>query len=249
MHNEKAIALFNDWDEALIWSCLQGYMGTMIVDNEANPKSAIIINGDFSFCAGTPNENLLKSVPMSEFMLISPRNEDWQKLIELVFGEKAKKILRYAIKKEPDIFDKEKLKSFVASLDNEYEIRLFDSEVFELARSESWSADLCSQFKNYQDYQNRSVGVAILHNGKLVSGASPYVVYKDGIEIEIDTKPEYREKGLATVCGAKIILDCLSDNFYPSWDAHDLRSVHLAEKLGYHLSHPYVTYEITNDVK
>ncbi|MEG3007650.1 MAG: GNAT family N-acetyltransferase, partial [Oscillospiraceae bacterium] len=33
------------------------------------------------------------------------------------------------------------------------------------------------------------------------------------------------------------------------WDAHDLRSVHLAEKLGYHLSHPYVTYEIANDVK
>ncbi|MEG1630957.1 MAG: GNAT family N-acetyltransferase [Hydrogenoanaerobacterium sp.] len=249
MCNEKATALFKDWDEALIWSCLQGYMGTMIVDDESDPKSAIIDNGDFSFCAGIPNENLLKSISIGDFKLIAPMNEAWQTLIERVFAAKAKKILRYAIKKELDVFDEEKLKSYVASLDSDYEIRLFDSEIFKLAQKESWSADLCSQFKDYQEYQNCAIGVAILHDGKLVAGASPYGVYRNGIEIEIDTKPEYRGKGLATVCGAKLILECLSNNIYPSWDAHDLRSVHLAEKLGYHLSHPYVTYEIANDVK
>lgn len=47
MYNKKAIALFKDWDEALIWSCLQGYMGRMIVDDESNPQSAIIDNGFF----------------------------------------------------------------------------------------------------------------------------------------------------------------------------------------------------------
>ena len=76
------------------------------------------------------------------------------------------------------------------------------------------------------------------------SGASSYVVYDKGIEIEIDTKREYRGKGLATVVGAKLILECLANNITPSWDAHDLRSVHLAEKLGYHLSHDYVVYEV-----
>lgn len=249
MSNEKASALFEDWDDALIWSCLQGYMGTMIVDDESTPKSAIIDIGDFCFCAGIPNENLLKSISICNFKLIAPINEEWQALIERVFAKKAKKILRYAIKKEPDIFDEEKLKSYVTSLNSDYEIRLFDSEIFKLAQSESWSADLCSQFKDYQEYQNCAIGVAILHDGKLVARASPYGVYRNGIEIEIDTKPEYRGKGLATVCGAKLILECLSKNIYPSWDAHDLRSVHLAEKLGYHLSHPYVTYEIANDVK
>lgn len=249
MCNEKATALFENWDEALIWSCLQGYMGTMITDDESDPKSAIIDNGDFSFCAGIPNENLLKSISIGDFKLVAPINEEWQTLIERVFAGKAKKILRYAIKKEPDIFDEKKLKSYVTSLDSNYEIRLFDSEIFKLAQRESWSADLCSQFKDYQEYQKHAIGVAILHNGDLVSGASPYAVYKNGIEIEIDTKPEYRDKGIATVCGAMLILECLSNNIYPSWDAHDLRSVHLAEKLGYHLSHPYVTYEIASDVK
>ncbi|MEZ4629059.1 MAG: GNAT family N-acetyltransferase, partial [Eubacteriales bacterium] len=28
------------------------------------------------------------------------------------------------------------------------------------------------------------------------------------------------------------------------WDAFDKRSVHLAEKLGYHLDHPYVMYMV-----
>jgi len=34
----------------------------------------------------------------------------------------------------------------------------------------------------------------------------------------------------------------LNRNLYPSWDAHDLCSVGLAEKLGYHLDKPYTVY-------
>lgn len=241
----KAAKLFENWDEALIWSCLQGHMGTMVVDDESNPESAIIDIGDFCFCAGNPNENLLRSV--KGFKLLVPKNERWETLIEHFFGKRAKKMLRYAIKKEPAVFHKDKLISYVVALDNRFELRLFDEEIFELARSESWSVDLCSQFRDYADYKNRAIGVAILHQNKLIAGASSYAIYDNGIEIEIDTKPEYRGKSLATVCGANLILNCLSRNIYPSWDAHDLRSVHLAEKLGYHLSHPYVTYELINE--
>lgn len=98
MCDEKVSALFKDWDEALIWSCLQGYKGTIIVDDDANPKSSIISSGDFSFCAGLPNEKLLKNIPMSDFRLITSKSDDWHVLIENVYGDKAKKI-RYAIKK------------------------------------------------------------------------------------------------------------------------------------------------------
>ena len=102
--------------------------------------------------------------------------------------------------------------------------------IFEMAGKEEWSVDLCSQFANYADYQRQALGVAILYQGELVAGASPYSVYDGGIEIEIDTKPEYRQQGLATVCGAKLILECLERNLYPSWAAHDPVSyTHLAE--------------------
>ncbi|RDU23202.1 GNAT family N-acetyltransferase [Anaerosacchariphilus polymeriproducens] len=238
----KIDILFADWDEALIWSALQGYMGNIISNNDKNPDSAMIDIGDFCFFAGKPDPNLFNSINGSKLLI--PRDKYWETLIENYYGERVSKTLRYAIKKEPNVFNKEKLATYIKTIDNSFEIRLFEQEIFEMARSEAWSTDLCSQFKNYLDYKEKAVGAVILHQGKLVSGASTYAVYNSGIEIEIDTKPEYRRKGLATVCGAKLILECLERKIYPSWDAHDLRSVALAEKLGYHLDSAYVTYEL-----
>lgn len=239
--NKNIIEFFADWDEAMIWSCLQGNMGRIIVDKEENPLSAMIDIGAFCFFAGAPNAELFRHI--DGLKLLVPRDDKWEKLIENYYGKRVNKMLRYAIKKEVGIFDREKLTKFVESLDEGYEIRLFDEELFQMALSENWSVDLCSQFNNYQDYHRRAIGVGILYNGRLVAGASPYAVYKGGIEIEIDTNPSFRRKGLATVCGAKLILECLDKDLYPSWDARTLISVALAEKLGYHLDKPYVTYE------
>ena len=77
-----------------------------------------------------------------------------------------------------------------------------------------------------------------------VAGAGSYCVYRGGIEIEIDTRADHRRKGLAAACGARLILECLDRGLYPSWDAIDLRSAVLAEKLGYHRGEAYVTYWI-----
>lgn len=242
MNKGKAAALFDGWNEALIWSCLQGHMGNMFLDDDENPSSAMINIGDFCFFAGSPKITFL-NIPDKTKLLI-PKDKAWEELIEDYYGKSINKFLRYAIKKEPHIFNKKKLADYIKMLDNSYELRKFDQEAFEMARMEEWSADLCSQFKDYKEYQKKAIGTAIFHQGKLVAGASPYAVYNEGIEIEIDTKPEYRCKGLATVCGAKLILECLQRNMYPSWDAHDLRSVALAEKLGYHLDYPYVTYQL-----
>ena len=84
----------------------------------------------------------------------------------------------------------------------------------------------------------------IFHEGEPVAGASSYSSFDGGIEIEIDTKAEYRRRGLATACGAKLILECLDRGWYPSWDAQNPWSLALAEKLGYHFDREYTAYEI-----
>ena len=96
------------------------------------------------------------------------------------------------------------------------------------------SSDLC----------RRGVGVAALYEGVPVAGAGSYCVYRGGIEVEIDTRPDHRRRGLATACGARLILECLDRGLYPSWDAIDLRSAALAEKLGYRRGDPYPVYWI-----
>lgn len=79
----------------------------------------------------------------------------------------------------------------------------------------------------------------------MVCGVSSYSIYDDGIEIEIGTNAKHRKKGLATVAAAALIIDCLDKGIYPSWDAANLESVKLAQKLGYFLVESYDTYYIS----
>ncbi len=111
-----------------------------------------------------------------------------------------------------------------------------------MSHDADWSHDFCVNFRNDADFLARGLGVAVLRAGELVAGAASYTLYDGGIEIEIDTRPDCRRQGLAAACGARLILECLERGLYPSWDAHDLRSVALAEKLGYRRGAAYPVY-------
>lgn len=236
---QKIAQLFEGWQEALIWSCLQGCMGYAVTDCEENPSSAEIVVGDFCFFAGVSNPGLAAKAAAP---IMIPRTEAWGKTLEDVWGGGAEKAMRYAIKKEPGIFSLGLLRKYAGTLPEGFTLNLFDEQIYKAALSERWSSDFCSLFADYEDYKRRGLGAAVLYQGKLVSGASSYAVYHGGIEIEIDTKPQFRQRGLAAACGARLILECLERGLYPSWDAHDLRSVSLAEKLGYHMDCPYPVY-------
>lgn len=244
---KKTEPLFYHWQETLIWSCLQNIMGDIYVDSLNQPQSAMAMVGDFCFFAGVPKKELVLYKPKEcnkNFMIMVPQNDEWAKLIVSTYGDKAKKVTRYAIKKEQAVFEKEKLQNIVCSLPPEYSLKMIDEDIFHRCKSSDWSQDLVSQYQDYERYQKLGIGAAVLENGVLVSGASSYARYQDGIEIEIDTKKEYRRKGLASICGAKLILECLERGWYPSWDAQNKASVALAQKLGYHFDHEYVAYEI-----
>ena len=246
-HNVSS--LFGNWEETLIWSCLQGIMGKIYADDLNNPTAAMAMIGDFTFFAGKPNIELVSYKPdwcIQNFMIMIPQNDSWKNLIIDFYGKKATVISRYAIKKEPDIFDKEKLEKAVASLPEQYTLSMIDEHLYQMCKAESWSADLVSQFPSYENYCKFGLGAVICKQNIIISGASSYSRYKEGIEIEIDTREEYRRKGFAYVCGAKLILECLKRNLYPSWDAHNKGSVALAEKLGYHYSHTYTAIEIND---
>ena len=245
----NVFALFHGWEETLIWSCLQGIMGNIYADDLHRPTAAMAVLGDFSFFAGKPNLELVSYKPggcTPKFMILVPQDEHWKRMITEFYGEKAKVISRYAIKKEPHIFNREKLEKVAASLPEPYQLSMIDERLYQMCKSEAWSADLVSQFSSYEKYRELGIGVVVCKDHRMVSGASSYSRYRGGIEIEIDTKEEYRRKGFAYVCGAKLILECLKRNLYPSWDAQNKGSVALAEKLGYHYSHTYTAIEIWN---
>lgn len=243
---KKLLPIFKGIEDTMILSCIQGHMGKAYVDNIENPTAAEIIVGVFVFFAGDSNAGavgeLINNIPEDCFVVAS--TDGWKNRIEKIHKSHADKFQRYAFKKDPKYLNYKHIKSFLSTLPEGYELKKVDKAIAYDKSFHEVSEDFTAQFDSIDDYLNRGVGFCILHEGKVVCGASSYSIYNNGIEIEIDTHPKYRRKGLATVAAAGLILDCLDRGIYPSWDAANLTSVHLAEKLGYVMDEPYDTYHI-----
>ncbi|HCQ88916.1 MAG TPA: GNAT family N-acetyltransferase [Clostridium sp.] len=238
--------MFKNMKDTMILSYLQGHMGTAWVDDIGNPTVAQILVGVFVFYAGDPNakaaEELLLNIP--ENILAIVNTDEWKNCIEIVYKGRIEKFQRYAFKKNYEYLKRDMMEEFLSKLPEGYELKRIDKYIALETSFQNLSEDFTSQYESIDDYINKGVGYCILHNGQVVCAASSYSVYNDGIEIEVDTHTDYRRKGLATVASAALILDCLDKGKYPNWDADNLNSVSLAEKLGYILEKPYDTYYI-----
>lgn len=246
---ERIAPLFQGIDETMIWSCLQGCMGRAWADSAETPTAAQIITGDFGFVAGDSRSpgayELAVHIPAdfrSPALILAPPDPAWASLIESAHAGHCQQQTRYALQKSSDGFDRAQLRSLAEQIPAGYQIRRIEKELYYACLAEDWSRDLCSQFSSFPDYQSRGIGFIALYKGEPVAGASSYTVYRGGIEIEADTKPEHRRKGLAAACAASLILECLHRGLYPSWDAANTASLALAQKLGYRFSHKYPVY-------
>lgn len=240
----KVKSLFDGWEETLIYSCLQKVMGKIFVTDLENPKSAFAFVGCFGFLAGEPDRELVINKPEG-FVIMVPQNEQWATLIEECFPD-AKRVTRYAIKKDTK-FDVDQLQKEIDKLPDGYELKKIDSAIYDKCMEDPVTVDFVSAFGSKEKYLQIGRGMVITKNGEIVAGASSYTRYKEGIEIEVDTVKSERRKHLATIVCAALILNCLNEGLYPSWDAQNMNSVHLAEKFGYEFDHEYVAYEVASD--
>lgn len=237
--------LFGEWHKHFIAPCLQGMMGEAYADGTSEPKSAVALLCDFAFLAGEPNGPLLQF--SGDGAILVPQNDGWSNLITEYYGEKAQRFTRYAMRDNAP-FDRPYLEKLVNQLPEGDTLELIDEAAYDRLLEHEWGRDLVANFKDYPSYQKLGLGVVIRKEGVVVAGASSYCRAKDSMEIEIDTREDCRRQGLATICGAKLILECLDRGIYPNWDAHDLRSVALAKKLGYEVDYAYQAFELAEGV-
>lgn len=240
----KAAVLFDGWQETLITSCLQKVMGKIFVTDQEHPVSAMAFVGCFAFYAGVPDRELAACKP-DGFVIMTPRDEAWASLIEECFPS-AKKETRYAIRKDTR-FDPEALRKNLEMLPEGYELREIDAEIHDLCLKDPVTRDFVSPFGSREKFLELGRGVVVLRDGRIVAGASSYTRYREGIEIEVDTVEDERRKHLATAACSALILRCLEEGLYPSWDAQNMTSVRLAEKLGYEFDHEYTVYEVSSE--
>lgn len=245
---KNLVPMFKSIDSTIVLSYLQGHMGTAYVDDLENPTVAQIVVGIFVFYAGDPNskvaEELLYNLP--NFTLVIVDSDDWKSRIESVHSSRIEKFQRYRFEKKPEHLDRTHIQNLLSSLPEGYEIKKVDKDIASGASFNELSEDFVSQFDSVDDFINRGVGYAVLHEGKVVSAATSFSIFDNGIEIEIATHPQYKRKGLATITASALILDCLDSGQYPSWDGANSESVELAKKLGYIFEESYDTYFIEN---
>lgn len=236
----KVSALFEGFEDAGITACLQKVMGKIFVTDPEEPRSAMAVIGAFAFCAGQPDPELLLNKP-DTYLIMVPQNGEWAKLIESLFP--AFKRIRYAIKKDAN-FDRKKLEAMVAALPEGCEIRRIDSEIYDICIADPETEDYVSVFGSKEKFFELGLGFVVMKDGKIVSGASSYSRYREGIDIEVGTVKSERHKGIASAVCAKLILTCLDMGLMPRWDAANMMSVRLAEKLGYTFDREYICFGV-----
>ncbi len=237
---------YKTFHDTTSYTVLQGIGGSAWVDQLVNPKSAITLYGDFCFLAGSPQgdcveeelKNMLTTIGKT-WIIYVPESKEWLTFFENNTAYYTSE--RYRLKIDGN-FKRELLQAYVDGLSEQFRIeRIDEKRYYELAK-EQWSEDLCCHFATAKEYLEHGIGFIITLEGKPVAGVSSYSYYDKGIEIEIDTMSEFRRKGLATVLGARIILECMDKELYPSWDAANMVSVKTAEKLGYKFVEAYPVF-------
>ena len=230
-------------------SCIEGNMGRAWADRKDNPSVAVVLIADFLFLLGY-TEDMKEAADIRELLgqfkrrIIVMYDNRWGEFIEKNFPENHKKFSRYALKREPEVFKRDRLENFIKAVEPEYHIDKIDASNYNIVLADDLMADCCSNFSSLEDFLKNGIGYLIMRDGLVISAASSYTYCKGSIDITIGTQEEYRKRGLALAVASKLILDCMDRNIYPVWDAANMESVALAEKLGYHFEKEYQVYSI-----
>lgn len=232
-----------------LWSCIEGNMGRAWTDRKDNPSAAVVLVADFLFLLGYTEDvkeaaDIIKLLGQFKRRIIVLYDNRWGEFIERNFPDNHKKFSRYALKREPEVFKRDRLENFIKAVEPEFHIDKIDASNYNIVLADELMADCCSNFSSLEDFLKNGIGYLIIRDGLVISAASSYDYCKGSIDITIGTQEEYRKRGLALAVASKLILACLDRNIYPVWDAANMESVALAEKLGYHFEKEYQVYSI-----
>jgi GNAT superfamily N-acetyltransferase len=246
-NNLKGLCSCRKDDSMLLWFLDGNPYCDAWVNNELEPDEAVIIAADFCYLLGEvkyPDEIVPILIENAQYKVIIPCGSQWITFLNAYLAERVRCYKRYAIKQEPDVFDKDHLKQLVEGIDSRYEIKRIDEALYNEVLGMDWAADGCYFFRSYLDFEANGLGYIVCKDGQVVCIASSYTAYKNRIGVTIGTLEEHRRKGLASACAARLILACLERGIYPAWEAANMKSVALAEKLGYHFDKEFDVYSI-----
>lgn len=242
---KKLCCLFenNVRDTVIMNSVLEGHCGTAYADSIKDPKIARLDSGAFTILGGDPNNPLVDELlDLKQIYYTTPENSRWKNILIKKYGKKIT-FLRFTDFRS-DTIDKTKLLEMSKKEIEGYHIKRLDEKLAKTISSDMQSEYFLGNFASVKDFMERGIGYCAVCNDKIVSAATSMARCQRAIDIEIATLPEHRGKGLSTIIGAELILECLARNIEPKWIAANEMSANLALKFGYAKSDTYETIAI-----
>jgi len=234
--------LFRDYPylHGCVAAVIEGGMGRAYADAREAPAAALLVmdfslfGGDVAAPAAADLVRLLQPGPGSAIV----PSDTWRRLLAANYAGELRDDPREAFK--AGRFNLETLRRFRAELTPGFElVRVQPEQVAAFAEVE---IDLVHNFASHEDFAAHGVGFGVLHEGRFVAGCSSFGIGGGTLEIEIDTHPDFRRRGLARVVGAAMVLWCLEQGLEPCWDAANPMSSALARQLGFVSTGQYTAY-------
>ena len=237
--------LFADhqFDTVLIHSVLDGHTGRVLTDSTDSPTAARLDTGAFTMLGGNPKEDLaLELIKHSPVFYTTPHNKTWASRLHHVYAGKITKLpfTEY----HPDHLKPAHLQEIIHQLPGGYQLTPLDARLCRQMEMDLDNPCFFEHFVSINDFLQRGMGYGIVYEGKFVSGATSMAAARDRIDIEIETKEEFQQRGLGTVAGAALVLSCINQGISPQWLSANRESDRLAERLGLRKGRSYETFQI-----
>ena len=231
-------------DRAFIDCVLEGHSGIARADSLGTPTVARVDCGPFTAFAGDAAAcavpDLIGCAPVD---WVTPETDAWRAVLERAFPTRIRTIPFVTFSSAA--LDTETLDRLAHSLPSGYMLLRLDAERAGRLMAH-WKKDwLLESFASLDDFLRRGIGYIVTCGDEIVASASSAVRSSRAIDIDIETAPAHRRKGLGTAVGAALALECLVRGINPLWLASNETSCRLATKLGYTRGDSYETFEIS----
>lgn len=210
-------------------------MGKVLVDAPMRPNFAVMTCGDFLICAGEPG---LSALHVLRWAMMDEDREwvawcpgKWRSLVERLRPDMRIET-RFAF--DPNIPPAdEQVQRILRHMTGDITIVPLEGTWVQWCRMHTWSYDFVSCFLDDAHFQRCGTGVLLLRDAVPVAGASSYVSYPGGIEVQVQTRDDVQGHGYATLAAAALIDICHAKGLRVTWDAANASSAAIARKLGY----------------
>ncbi len=176
-------------------------------------------------------------------LIITNNKKDWQDLLSKEYGDNSLTLLSRSAFNHNAIDTKMFKPTHRKFDDKSFKVRRIDLDIAKYIynNKETIFKYHLTAFKSPQEFIENGIGYYALKNKTIVSIVSSFAACSKGIEIQVDTNPHYRRKGLATKIRTSLLLYCQDKGINPSWNSANETSTNLAKQLGFSVIREYTT--------